>query len=242
MPAFGPSPCRRPKPRWISARSCARTDGRSQLRARGRAGVGSRQALSHRLERSGARAVRPGLPVRIRQPEVRLLAGQVPRGCRLRRPASFRRSRLPDGGLRWRARLRARLHADVSDPAPARASVECGPGHSGAGCRARETGPARARLRASRSVDDGSAARCARRRLMTGDLKGKVAQPFRAAPAVAGRPNRRGAFGAMASLAEARAQHMRAEAEGLRYEWPPLSRTARAFLICAALLTGSVAP
>ena len=99
--------------------------------------------------------------------EVRLLAGEVPRGRRLRRPAPLRRARLPDGGLRRRARLRARLHADVSDPARARAR---------SGMRTRtfrrwspssaQQGPARAWLRAPRSADDGSAARCAGRRPM----------------------------------------------------------------------------
>ena len=39
--------------------------GRTQLPARGRAGVGSRQAVSHRPERSGARPLRSGLPLRI---------------------------------------------------------------------------------------------------------------------------------------------------------------------------------
>ena len=47
-----------------------------------------------------------------------------------------------------------------------------------------------------------------------------VAQPFRAARPADSRPDRRRAFGAMASLAVARVQSVRAEAEGLRYERP----------------------
>src|SRR5262245_47609541 len=49
-------------------------------------------------------------------------------------------------------------------------SCASGRGHSGAGGGARHTGAAWARLRAPRSADDGSTARCARRRLMTRDL------------------------------------------------------------------------
>ena len=45
----------------------ARTDGRPQLPARRGAGVGGRQAVSHRPQRSGARPLRPGFPVRIRE-------------------------------------------------------------------------------------------------------------------------------------------------------------------------------
>src|SRR6266545_3236375 len=47
-----------------------------------------------------------------------------------------------------------------------------------------------------------------------------LAQPFRAAGPADSRPDRLRAFGATASLAEARAQSVRAEAEGLRYARP----------------------
>ena len=45
-------------------RGRARAHGRPQLPARGRAGVGRRQAVSHRSERPGVRPLRSGLPVR----------------------------------------------------------------------------------------------------------------------------------------------------------------------------------
>src|SRR4029077_15477434 len=57
-------------------------------------------------------------------------------------------------------------------------------------------------------------ARVSERALLAGELK--VAQRLRAPPAAVG--NRLRAFGATASLAEARAGSTRAEAEGLRYE------------------------
>ena len=69
------------------------------------------------LERPGAGTLRSGLPVRIREREGGVLAGEVPRGRRLRRSAALRRARLPHGRLRRRPRLRARMHADVFDPA-----------------------------------------------------------------------------------------------------------------------------
>ena len=49
--------------------SRARTDGRAELPACRRAGVGGRQAVSHRSERPGARPLRSGLPLRRRQPQ-----------------------------------------------------------------------------------------------------------------------------------------------------------------------------
>ena len=52
--------------------------------------------------------------------------------------ASFRRARVPHRGLRRRPRLRARLHADVSDPEGKGAAVECGRGDSGTARRVDE--------------------------------------------------------------------------------------------------------
>ena len=52
-------------------RGRARDDGRPELPPRGRPGVGSRQAVPHRPERSEARPLRPGLPLRRRQPASR---------------------------------------------------------------------------------------------------------------------------------------------------------------------------
>ena len=66
------------------SRSGARTDGGAELAPRRRAGLGSRQAVPHRSERSGARPLRSGFPVRLREREVRVLAGEVPGGRRLR--------------------------------------------------------------------------------------------------------------------------------------------------------------
>ena len=109
----------------------ARADGRAQLRARRRAGVGGRQAVSHRSERSGARPVRSGLPFRIGEPEGGVLSRQVSRRRHIRRPSSFRRARVSNGGLRRCARLRARLHAHLSDSQGAGAAMERGCGNSG---------------------------------------------------------------------------------------------------------------
>ena len=95
-------------------------------------GVGSRQAVPHRSERPGARPLRPGLPVRRRQPQVGVLPGQVPRGRRLRRAAPLRRARLPHRGLRRRKRFRARLHAHVPDPEGEGRALERRRGDSGA--------------------------------------------------------------------------------------------------------------
>ncbi len=47
----------------------ARDDGGPELRARGGTGLGGGQALPHRPQRSGDRPLRPGLPVRRREPE-----------------------------------------------------------------------------------------------------------------------------------------------------------------------------
>ena len=52
-------------------RGRARDDGRPQLRARRRPGVGSRQAVPHRPERPGPGPLRPGLPLRRGQPASR---------------------------------------------------------------------------------------------------------------------------------------------------------------------------
>ena len=60
--------------------------------------------------------LRPGLPLRRREPEVGVLPRQVPRGRRLRRSAPLRRARVPHRELRRREGLRPRLHADVPDP------------------------------------------------------------------------------------------------------------------------------
>ena len=57
-------------------------------------------------------------------PKGNVLAGQVPRRRRLRRPASLRRSRLSHRRHRGRERLRARLHADLRDPQGEGAPVE----------------------------------------------------------------------------------------------------------------------
>ena len=78
------------------------TDGRPELPARRRAGVGSRQAVPHRSERPGARPLRSGLPLRRRQHQGGVLPRQVPRGCRLRRPAPLRRACVSHRGLRRR--------------------------------------------------------------------------------------------------------------------------------------------
>ena len=83
-------------------RSRARADGRPQLHARGGAGVGSGQAVSHRPERSVAGPLRSGLPLRRGESPNRVLPREVPRGRRLRRPASLRRARLSHRGLRRR--------------------------------------------------------------------------------------------------------------------------------------------
>ena len=74
------------------------------------------QAVPHRPERPGAGPLRPGLPLRRGEPQVGVLPGEVPRGCRLLRPAPLRRARVPHRELRRREGLRPRLHADVPDP------------------------------------------------------------------------------------------------------------------------------
>jgi len=66
-----------------------RAHGRPQLHARGGPGLGRREAVSHRPERSEVRALRSGLPLRRGDDQAGVLPGQVPRGC----------------GLRWRAPL-----------------------------------------------------------------------------------------------------------------------------------------
>ena len=111
----------------------ARNDGRAQLPPRRRAGMGSRQAVPHRSERSGAWPVRSGLPVRRREHQGVLLAGEVPRRREVRRPAPLRRARVSHRGLRRGQGLRARLHAHLPDPQGARRALECRQGDSGAG-------------------------------------------------------------------------------------------------------------
>ena len=64
--------------------------------------------------------------------EGRVLAGEVPRGRRLRRSPPLRRPCLSDRRLRRREGLRPRVHADVPDPEGSRGQVECGQGDSGA--------------------------------------------------------------------------------------------------------------
>ncbi len=76
-------------------RGRSRDDGGSQLHARRRPGVGRRQALPHRSERSESRPLRSGLPFRRREPARGVLPRQVPRGRGLRRSASLRRALLP---------------------------------------------------------------------------------------------------------------------------------------------------
>src|SRR4029078_9291077 len=107
----------------------------------------------------GPGSIRPGFPLWIREREVRLLAGEIPRGRRLCRAAAFPRACLPDRGLRRCPRLRARLHAHVPDPEGPRQAMERRPGDPGTGRGVRHERTTRARIRAPRSADDGSAAR-----------------------------------------------------------------------------------
>ncbi len=69
-------------------RGGARHDGRAVLPARRRAGALGRQALPHRPERAADRALRPGLPLRRRRPQGRLLPRQAAGG----RPATTARA------------------------------------------------------------------------------------------------------------------------------------------------------
>ncbi|CAA9544048.1 MAG: Xylose isomerase, partial [uncultured Thermomicrobiales bacterium] len=92
-----------------------RDDDRPQLPPRRRPGDRGGQALSHRPQRPADGALRPGLPLRLREPEAGLLRRQDARGERLRRPAPLRRQGLPDRGRGRRLGLRPRLHALIPD-------------------------------------------------------------------------------------------------------------------------------
>ena len=81
-------------------RGRARADGRAQLLPRRRAGARGRQALSHRSQRSEARALRSGPALRLRVDQAAVLPGEAARGAGLRRAAALRRARLPHRGRR----------------------------------------------------------------------------------------------------------------------------------------------
>ena len=82
------------------------------------------QAVPHRPQRPDPGALRPGLAVRLGEPQGRVLPRQVARGRRLRGQPPLRRPRLPHRGLRGRQGFRARLHAHLPDPEGESRAVE----------------------------------------------------------------------------------------------------------------------
>ena len=101
------------RPRGPEPRGRARDDGRAVVPPRRRAGAVGRQALPHRPQRAGRRALRPGLPLRLRGPQGGVPARPAARARRLRRAAALRRARLPQREPRGRVGLRGRLHAHL---------------------------------------------------------------------------------------------------------------------------------
>ena len=83
------------------------------LPARRGAGAVGRQALPHRPQRAADRPLRPGLPLRRRRPQGRVLPRQAARGLRLRRRPPLRRAaaagRVGGGHLGLRRGLHAHL-------------------------------------------------------------------------------------------------------------------------------------
>ena len=135
------------------------------------------------LNDQDARPLRPGLPLRRRQPPSGVLPREVPRRRRLRRPAPLRRARLPHRGLRRREAVRrgcmrtylilkekaARWNADAeiqgilsklgSDkPGAGTFSKTAAQALAGRTVRPHGDRGARPRLRAARSADDGDPA------------------------------------------------------------------------------------
>ena len=131
-----PARARRPQPRGR-----ARDDGRAVVPPRRRPGAVGRQALPHRPQRAGRRALRPGLPVRRRGPQGGVPARAAARARRLLRAAALRRARVPQRELRGRVGLRGRLHAHLPGAGRARAPLRlaargAGGARGGVGARA----------------------------------------------------------------------------------------------------------